>query len=391
MYHHGIRSIESNTPLASFRTIAASVIGLIATADDADAATFPLNEPVLVTNVDDALGKAGVTGTLATALEQIRSEVRPVMIIVRVAASAVAETQTASVVGSVAGGVKTGMQALLNAQSRFGFKPRILAAPGLETAGVTSALVTLAKKLKAFAYARSTGQTVAEVIADRANYAARELMLLYPDHKALSTLGASAGQTVASLVAAKALGARARIDAEQGPHKTLSNVALNDVLGLTKDIDFDPASMANDAGVLNGADVTTLVRRQGFRFWGSRTCSDVDTFAFENETRMAYILQDSFEDSCMQFIDRPLDTALAKAIISHIDDGLRTLTRQGWLLGGTASFDPARNSIDQLRQGILDIDYDWQVAPPLEHLVITQRKTDRYLINFNALGSANNA
>jgi uncharacterized protein len=383
-YHHGIRSIEINEPLANFSTIASAVIGLIGTADDADAAFFPLNTPVLVTNLDTALGKAGIQGTLAKAIEQIRSEARAVTIIVRVAHAALEPAQSANVVGTVAGGVKTGMQALLNAQSAFGFKPRILGAPGLESQGVKTALVTLTQKLKAFAYARATGENPQAVIADRANFSARELMLLYPDHKTLD----AAGAVTASFVAAKAMGVRARIDQQVGPHKTISNVALNDVLGLTQDIEFDPSSMANDAGLLNAADITTIVRRKGYRFWGSRTCSADDNFAFENETRMAHILQDSFEESCFQFIDRPLDTGLAKAIISHIDHALKLLTRQGWLLGGEARFDAARNPVESLRQGILDIDYDYTVPPPLENLGLVQRKTDRYLVDFAQLLAA---
>ncbi len=383
-YHHGIRSIELNEPLANFQTVASAVIGFVATADDADATYFPLNTPVMVTNLDTALGKAGTQGTLARVIQQIRSEARAVCIVVRVEHNALAQTMTANVVGTVVNGIKTGMQALLNAQSAFGFKPRIIGAPGLEDAGVIASLVTLAKKLKAQAYVRAPGATVAAAIGTRANYSARELMLLYPDHKALD----AAGNVAPSLVAAKAMGARARIDQQVGPHKTISNVALNDVLGLTQDIEFDPASMVNDAGILNGGDVTTIVRRNGFRFWGSRTCSDDDNFVFENEARMAYILQDSFEDSCFQYIDRPLDIGLAKAIVSHIDHGLSVLTRQGWLLGGNAYFDATRNPIDQLRQGILDIDYDWTVPPPLENLGITQRKTDRYLVDFTKLTSA---
>ncbi|MDF5809779.1 hypothetical protein P4123_26150, partial [Pseudomonas aeruginosa] len=63
-YHHGVR-VEINDGTRPVRTIATAIIGLVATADDADATAFPLDTPVLITNVQAASGKAGTGGTLA--------------------------------------------------------------------------------------------------------------------------------------------------------------------------------------------------------------------------------------------------------------------------------------------------------------------------------------
>ena len=73
---------------------------------------------------------------------------------------------------------------------------------------------------------------------------------------------------------ARALGLRAKIDQETGWHKTLSNVPVNGVTGISKDVFWDLQSSATDANFLNENDVTTLIQRDGFRFWGSRTCSE---------------------------------------------------------------------------------------------------------------------
>ena len=50
-YHHGVRVIEINEGIRPIRTIATAVVGLVATASDADATFFPLNTPVLLTDV----------------------------------------------------------------------------------------------------------------------------------------------------------------------------------------------------------------------------------------------------------------------------------------------------------------------------------------------------
>lgn len=63
-YHHGVRVIEINEGTRPIRTVSTAVIGLVATADDADVTVFPLNVPVLITNVQAAIAKAGRTGRL---------------------------------------------------------------------------------------------------------------------------------------------------------------------------------------------------------------------------------------------------------------------------------------------------------------------------------------
>ena len=49
-YHHGVRVIEISGGTRPIRTIATAVIGIVCVAPDADAATFPLNTPTLITD-----------------------------------------------------------------------------------------------------------------------------------------------------------------------------------------------------------------------------------------------------------------------------------------------------------------------------------------------------
>ena len=145
-YHHGVRVIEINEGSRPIRTVSTAVLGLIATADDADAEAFPLDMPVLVTNVLAAMGKAGKTGTLYRALEAIAAQTKPLAVVVRVAeGDTEAETTTNAVGGVSPDGKYLGAKALLAAQSKLGVKPRILGAPGLDTQAVTNALAAVAQ------------------------------------------------------------------------------------------------------------------------------------------------------------------------------------------------------------------------------------------------------
>ncbi len=71
-YHHGVRVTEISDGVRTIRTISTAIIGIVCTASDADAVAFPLNEPVLITNVNTAIGKAGTMGTLAKTLDAHR-------------------------------------------------------------------------------------------------------------------------------------------------------------------------------------------------------------------------------------------------------------------------------------------------------------------------------
>lgn len=387
-YHHGVRVIEINEGTRPIRTVATAIIGMVCTAADADNTVFPLDKPVLLTNVRNAIGKAGTTGTLKNSLQAIVDQCDPIVVVVRVAegtgadAEAIAASLTSNVIGSVSGGTYTGMQALLAAQAQLGVKPRILGAPGLDNQAVTTALVSVAQKLRAMVYASVWDcANVSAAMLYRDEFGARELMLIWPDFVAWNT---SSNTSEPASAVARALGLRAKIDEETGWHKTLSNIAVNGVTGLSKDVYWDLQDPNTDAGLLNAAEVTTLVKSNGYRFWGSRTCSDEPLFAFESATRTAQVLADSIADAMMWAIDKPMHPSLIRDIIETINAKFRELKALGYIIDGSAWYDETVNTSTTLADGKLYIDYDYTPVPPLENLQLRQRITDRYLAEFAA-------
>ncbi|ENX49091.1 phage tail sheath protein [Acinetobacter seifertii] len=380
-YHHGLRVVEINEGTRPIRTIATAVQGLIATAEDADATVFPLNTPVLITNTQAAVAKAGTNGTLKTALQAMANQANSICVVVRVAAAEDEAAQTANVIGTVdATGKYTGAKALLLAKAKLGVQPRIIGAPGLDTQAVATELATIAKKLRAFAYVYAWGcKTKEEVVAYRDAFAARELMVIWPNFVAFNV---DTAQTETVPAVAVAMGLRAKIDNEIGWHKTLSNVAVNGVTGIDADVTWDLQDPATDAGYLNSNEITTLIQHDGFRFWGSRTCSDDPLFAFENYTRTAQIMADTIAEAHMWAIDKPMHGSLVNDMLEGIKAKQREWTRLGYLMGGDAWYDPELNSKDTLKAGKLYIDYDYTPVPPLEDLTFRQRITDSYLADF---------
>ncbi|MFM0284130.1 phage tail sheath protein [Paraburkholderia sediminicola] len=386
-YHHGVRVLEINEGTRPIRTISTAIVGFVATSEDADAATFPLNTPVLITNVASAQAKAGTKGTLLKVLKSIAAQTKPVTIVVRVAEGNDEAETTTNVVGGVdKNGKYTGLNALLASQAAFGFKPRILGVPYLDTQPVATALAAIAQKLRGFAYVSANGcATVEEAMAYREQFSQREVMVIWPDYLAWDTV---ANETRTESAVANALGLRAKIDEETGWHKTLSNVPVNGVTGISKDVFWDLQDPATDAGMLNEADVTTLVNSKGYRFWGSHTCSSDVLFAFENYTRTAQVLADTMAESHMEYVDKDMHPSLVRDLIESINAKFRQMISEGLILGGSAWFDPEPNTIDSLKSGKLYIDYDYTPVPPIENLLLRQRITDRYLADFAARVSA---
>ena len=381
-YHHGVRVIEISGGTRPIRTIATAVIGIVCVAPDADAATFPLNTPTLITDVFQAIGKAGTASadnTLLPTLQAIADQCRPLVVAVRVDKGATAAETKANLIGTVTPqGQMTGINALLASKAQNGQQPRILGVPGLDDKEVASALIAAAQKLRAFAYISAFGCATKEAaITYRNNFAAREAMVIWPDFTGWDGTGNSTLHATA-----RALGLRAKIDDEVGWHKTLSNFEVNGVTGLSKDVYWDLQNPATDAGVLNAADVTTLIRNKGFRFWGSRTCTADPLFSFENYTRTAQVLADTMAEAHFWAVDKAMHPSLVKDIIEGIKAKGRELVSRGYLLGFDCWYNEQINDKDTLKAGKLFIDYDYTPVPPLENLLLQQRITDRYLVDF---------
>lgn len=379
-YHHGVRVYELNEGTRPIRTVSTAVIGLVATAEDADPFVFPLDTAVLLTNVQGSIEKAGTKGTLARSLQAIADQTNAVIVVVRVEQKTDEAEQTTAVIGGQVNGKYTGMKALLTAEQNLKVKPRILGAPGLDSAPVASAFGGIAEKLRAFVYVSAYGcATKEEAAAYRDSIGSRETMIIWPDFLGWDTVSSS---TTTFEATARALGLRAKIDNDIGWHKTLSNVPVNGVTGISKDVYWQLQSMDTDAGYLNSNEITTLIQRDGFRFWGSRTCSADPLFQFENYTRTAQIIADTMAEGHMWAVDKPLHPSLARDIVEGINAKFRDLKTAGYIIDASCWFDPNANSKEQLKNGQLILDYDYTPVPPLEDLTLRQRITDKYLADF---------
>ncbi|STL15854.1 tail sheath protein [Escherichia coli] len=101
----------------------------------------------------------------------------------------------------------------------------------------------MAQSLRGFAYLSAYGcKTVQEAITYRENFSQREGMLIWPDFTGWDTVLNAEATAYAT---ARALGLRAKIDEQTGWHKSLSNVGVNGVTGISADVFLGSAGPGN--------------------------------------------------------------------------------------------------------------------------------------------------
>ncbi len=141
---HGAEVLEIDDGIRSIQTVKTGVIGLIGTAPDAVAATFPLNTPVLLAGQQRLATDLGATGTLKDAIDGIFDQVGAMVVVVRVEEDADAAIQMSNIIGD--GPLMTGVHAFRAAEAEVKVSPRILIAPGftgLRPTGVSQVNVTV--------------------------------------------------------------------------------------------------------------------------------------------------------------------------------------------------------------------------------------------------------
>lgn len=175
---HGVEVIEIDTGARPISTVRSSVIGIVGTAPDADAAAFPLNTPVLIAGSRREAAKLDMTGsgegTLPAAMDSIFDQAGAVVVVVRVDEGADDKATLANVLGGVnaATGQYEGVHAFKAAESVLGFAPRILLAPGFTHTRVQGGVTAITINTKGSGYTSAPtvaltggGGTGAEAVA----------------------------------------------------------------------------------------------------------------------------------------------------------------------------------------------------------------------------------
>ena len=272
--------------------------------------------------------------------------------------------------GSQGDGALTGISALLAAKSVLGHEPKILAAPGRsDSEAVAAALVSAADRLRGVAVIEGPSTTDAEAQAYRRNFGARRAYLVDPGVKVTD----ADDQTVDRPVSPYVAGVIARSDAERGFWWSPSNRLIAGIVGTSRDIDFalgDPAARAN---LLNEHEVATIIRENGYRLWGNRTCSADAKWAFLSVVRTADAINESILRAHLWAVDRNITRTYLTDVADGVNAYIADLVGTGALLAGRCDPSPDLNTPASIAGGQAYFDVDFQPPYPAERITFRSR------------------
>ena len=386
---HGVEVLEIDAGPRPISTASTSVIGIVGTAPQADAAAFPLNTPVLIagsrTEAALLLANTGSNkGTLPDALDSILDQTGAAVVVIRVAEGVDLTETTANVIGGVnsSTGEYEGCHALLASESKIGFAPRILLAPGFthqrstgNANAVVAELVGIAERLRAVILMDGPNSTDTAAIAAAGDFGSSRVFLTDPWVKKLD----SSGTTITSPASPCVAGLIAKSDNDRGFWWSPSNQNINGIIGSGRAVDFALGDANARANLLNASNVTTIIRQDGYRLWGNRSLSSDPKWAFLSVRRTADIINDSLLRAHLWAVDRNITKTYIEDVTEGVNAYLRHLTVIGAILGGRCWADEALNTPDQIAQGKVYFDFDFTPPYPAEHITFRSHLTNDYL------------
>jgi phage tail sheath protein FI len=343
----------------------------VATADDADPLVFPLNTPVLC-NSDKLIAKAGMTGPLRDALNDIYRQSGAVVVVVRVDATETPETQIAGVVGTIDNetGKYTGLKALLAAESLVGVRPRLIIAPEFShLTGVGAAMEVVVKKLNAIPIIDGSEKGYSAVIGEAALY--QETLFVNCGVKVLDEV---TGQVVTRKASPTIAAHIVRVDNEEGYWNSASSRKIFGILGTSEVIDHAIGSTTSKANLYNSKNVAVIVNQQGgWYLYGNRLANSV----MMPRQRIRYIVGDSILYAHQELLDRNVTQGYVDGVKNRVNKLIRRLKSRDVISGGECWVDKELNQA-AIGTGQVYWDYDLGFYDVAERMTFRQHISNGY-------------
>lgn len=381
-FFHGVTVTNVDTGARTISLPSSSIIGLCDTFTPGPGATSaPLaaaNEAKLITSEREAIAAWGADSAITKACQAIYARSKAVIVGVGVAKASDAASQISAIIGGVlADGKRTGLQALLDGKSKFNAQPRLLIAPRhTATLAVATALDGLAGKLRAIAIVDGPGTTDEAAMEYAKNFGSKRVYMVDPGVQSWDTV---ASATVDAPASAWAAGMFAYTDAEYGFWASPSNKEMVGITGTTRPVEFLDGDETCRANLLNNANITTIIRDDGFRLWGNRTLSSDSKWSFVTRVRTMDIVMDAILAGHKWAVDRSITKTYVKDVTDGLQAFMRDLKNQGAIINFEVYADTELNTASQLSQGKVFWNIRFTDVPPAENPNFRVEVTDQWI------------
>ncbi|MBC3410273.1 phage tail sheath family protein [Pseudomonas sp. SWRI51] len=377
-FFHGVTVTNIDTGARSIALPSSSIIGLVDTFTEGPETAAKANDLVLITSEREAVAAFGQNSAITKACRAIYTRAKAVIVACGVAKVDNAPEQTSAIIGGqLASGKRTGLQALLDGKSRFNAQPRLLIAPKhSSTQAVGTAMVALADKLRGIAIIDGPNTTDEAAIAYAGEFGAKRAYMVDPgvqmwDTDASATINAPSSAWVAGLFA--------WTDKEYGFWASPSNKEFVGITGTTRPIEFLDGDETCRANLLNNANVTTIIRDDGYRLWGNRTLSSDPKWAFVTRVRTMDIVMDAILYGHKWAVDRSITATYVNDVTEGLQAFMRDLKNQGAIINFEVFADETLNTASQLEQGKVYWNIRFTDVPPAENPNFRVEVTNQWL------------
>lgn len=376
-FFHGITTTIVDTGPRPIAVPSSSIIGLVDTYTPGPDLAQP-DVPVQITNPREAAQAFGPDSAITRAINAIYARTSAVIVATGVADAKDANALTSGVIGGVtAGGMRTGLQSMLDAKSRFNVQPRLLIAPKFTARQpVATAIDALAAKLRAVGIIDGPNTTDEAALAYAKNFGSKRLYMVDPGVRTWDTTANAEADAPASAFVA---GLFAYTDAQYGYWASPSNKEFVGITGTGRPIEFldnDPTCRAN---LLNEARIATIIRDGGYRLWGNRTLSADPKWSFVTRVRTLDILMDAAQAGHKWAVDR----GITKTYVHDVTEGLQAFMRDQRNAGALINFevyaDPVLNTASQIEQGRVVWNVRFTDVIPAENPIFRFEVTNEWL------------
>lgn len=381
-FFHGVTVTNVDNGARTIALPSTSIIGLVDTFTPGPGAdgtpTAAVNDLVLITSEREAIAAFGAGSAIAKACQAIYTRAKAVIVACGVAKVEDAAAQTSAIIGGVlADGTRTGLQALLDGKSRFNAQPRLLVTPKHSaTLAVGTALVALADKVRGIAIIDGPGTTDEAAQAYAAEFGAKRAFMVDPGVKYWDT---TASATVDAPASAWVAGLFAWTDAEYGFWASPSNKEFAGITGTTRSVEFLDGDETCRANLLNNANITTIIRDDGYRLWGNRTLSSDPKWAFVTRVRTMDIVMDAILYGHKWAVDRSITATYIRDVTEGLQAFMRDLKNQGAIINFEVYADTELNTASQLEQGKVYWNIRFTDVPPAENPNFRVEITNQFL------------
>ena len=164
----------------------------------------------------------------------------------------------------------------------------------------------------------------------------------------------------------------ARTDASRGVHKAPANETIRGALDVMRRVTPGEQEVLNPAGV----NVIRFFPTEGIRVWGARTIAlEASEWRYLNVRRLFNMIKESVQQGTSWVVFEPNDRPLWRDIVRDVSAFLRTLWRDGALMGRTAEeaffvqCDEETNPPESIDQGRVIIQIGIAPVKPAEFII----------------------